>query len=166
MLALLVVLFIAELWVIVQVASAIGVLETVGLLIAITIIGVWLVKRQGVAVLGRLQRTLAEGRVPHRELVDGFLILAAGILLIPPGFITDAVGIALLVPPIRIGIRELLMRSFRKRSSIAVRVIDGFGRRVDYRDVESREPRSGDVRFSEPGQGGGPGTRRPPELER
>jgi UPF0716 protein FxsA len=166
MLALLVVLFIAELWVIVQVAFAIGVLETVGLLIAITIIGVWLVKRQGVAVLVRLQRTLAEGRVPHRELVDGFLILAAGILLIPPGFITDAVGIALLVPPIRIGIRELLMRSFRKRSSIAVRVIDGFGRRVDYRDVGSRESRSGDVRFPEPGQGGGPGTRQPPELER
>ena len=164
-LALLVVLFIAELWVIVQVASAIGVLQTVGLLIAITIIGVWLVKRQGVAVLGRLQRTLAEGRVPHREVVDGFLILAAGILLIPPGFITDAVGIALLVPPIRIGIRELLMRSFRRRSSFAVRVIDGFGRRVDYRDVESREARSGDVRFTEPGQGGGPGIRRPPELE-
>ena len=166
MLALLVVLFIAELWVIVQVASAIGVLETVGLLIAITIIGVWLVKRQGVAVLGRLQRTLAEGQVPHRELVDGFLILAAGVLLIPPGFITDAVGIALLVPPIRIGIRALLIRSFRRRSSIAVRVIDGFGKRVDYRDVESRESRSGDVRFSQPGQGGGPERRRPPELER
>ena len=153
MLALLVVLFIAELWVIVQVASAIGVLQTVGLLIAITIIGIWLVKRQGVAVLGRLQSTLAEGRVPHRELVDGFLILAAGILLIPPGFITDAVGIALLVPPIRIGIRALLMRSFRRRSSIAVRVIDGFGRRVDYRDVESRETWSGDVRFPRAGAG-------------
>ena len=92
MLALLVVLFIAELWVIVQVASAIGVLQTIGLLFAITIIGIWLVKRQGMAVLGRLQATIDQGRVPHRELVDGFLILAAGILLIPPGFITDAIG--------------------------------------------------------------------------
>ena len=156
MLALLVVLFIAELWVIVLVASAIGVLETVGLLIAITIIGIWLVKRQGVAVLGRLQNTIADGRVPHRELVDGFLILAAGVLLIPPGFITDAVGLALLLPPVRIGIRALLMRSFRRRGSFAVRVIDGFGRRVDYRDVESRESRSGDVRFPEPGTVVGP----------
>ena len=134
MLALLVVLFIAELWVMIQVASAIGVLQTIGLLFAITIIGIWLVKRQGMAVLGRLQATIAEGRVPHRELVDGFLILAAGILLIPPGFITDAIGLALLLPPVRMGIRALMMRSFRRRSSIAVRVIDGFGRRVDYRE--------------------------------
>ena len=156
MLALLVVLFIAELWVIVQVASAIGVLETIGLLFAITIVGIWLVKRQGVAVLGRLQRTIAEGRVPHRELVDGFLILVAGLLLIPPGFITDAVGLALLLPPVRIGIRALLMRSFGRKTSFTVRVIDGLGRRVDFRDVESRESRSGDGRFEEPGQGGEP----------
>jgi len=165
MLALLVVLFIAELWVIVQVASAIGVLETIGLLFAITIIGIWLVKRQGVAVLVRLQRTISEGRVPHRELVDGFLILAAGILLIPPGFITDAVGLALLLPPVRYGIRAMLMRSFRRRSSFAVRVIDGFGRRIDYRDVESRDAASRDVDHRSPGQGGEPGSRRPPELE-
>jgi UPF0716 protein FxsA len=171
MLALLVVLFIAELWVIVLVASAIGVLQTIGLLLVITIVGIWLVKRQGIALLGRLQTTIAEGRMPHRELVDGFLILAAGILLIPPGFITDAIGLALLLPPVRIGIRALLMRSFRRRSSVAVRVIDGFGRRVDYRDVESRESwqsggsSNGDAGFREPGQDGGPGSRRPPELE-
>jgi UPF0716 protein FxsA len=165
MLALLVVLFIAELWVMVQVASAIGLLQTVGLLIAITIVGIWVVKRQGVAVLGRLQNTIAEGKVPHRELVDGFLILAAGILLIPPGFITDAIGIALLLPPVRVGIRALFMRSLRRRGSLAVRVIDGFGRRVVYRDVESRETRSRDVTPDEWEQGGGPGSRQPPELE-
>ncbi len=165
MLALLVVLFIAELWVIIQVASAIGVLQTIGLLFAITIIGIWLVKRQGMAVLGRLQATIAEGRVPHRELVDGFLILAAGILLIPPGFITDAIGLALLLPPVRMGIRALMMRSFRRRSSIAVRVIDGFGRRVDYRDVGSRDVESRDVDLREQHQSDDAGPRRPPELE-
>jgi len=155
MLALLVVLFIAELWVMIQVASAIGVLETILLLIAITIVGIWVVKRQGVAVLVRLQNTIADGRVPHRELVDGFLILAAGILLIPPGFITDAVGIALLLPPVRAGIRAWFMRSLRRRGSIAVRVVDGFGRRIDYRDVSSRER----------DQGGGTAPGQPPELE-
>src|SRR5215470_4892451 len=133
MIALLVVLAIAELWVIVEVASAIGVLETIFLLFAITVIGIWLVKRQGLALLGRMRATIDQGRVPHRELVDGFLILAAGILLIPPGFITDAAGLLLLLPPVRYGIRAMLMRSFRRRSSFAVRVIDGFGRRVDYR---------------------------------
>ena len=101
-LALLVVLFIAELWVIVLVAESIGVLNTIGLLILISIVGVWLVKRQGLAVLDRVRTTLDQGRVPQREMVDGFLILLAGILLIPPGFITDAVGSA---PPAAAGAR-------------------------------------------------------------
>jgi UPF0716 protein FxsA len=165
MLALLVVLFIAELWVIIQVASAVGVLQTIALLFAITIVGIWVVKRQGMAVLARLQGTIAEGRVPHRELVDGFLILAAGILLIPPGFITDAIGLALLLPPVRMVIRALMMRSFRRRSSFAIRVIDGFGRRVDYRDVGSRDVGSSDLDLREQHQTDETGSRRPPELE-
>jgi len=155
MLALLVVLFIAELWVMVQVASLIGVLETILLLIGITIVGIWVVKRQGVATLLRLQNTIADGRAPHREVVDGFLILVAGILLIPPGFITDAVGIALLLPPVRAGIRAWFMRSLRRRGGLALRVVDGFGRRIDYRDVSSREREDG----------GGTTRGQPPELE-
>jgi UPF0716 protein FxsA len=167
MLALLVVLFIAEIWVIVVVASHIGVLETIGLLFLITVVGVWLVKRQGLALLGRLQTTIDQGRVPHRELVDGFLILVAGILLIPPGFITDAIGLLLLLPPVRMGIRALLMRGFRRRTSFAVRIVDGLGRRVDYRDVGSRDvgPRDpGNPRDTDPRDPGDLG--RPPELGR
>jgi UPF0716 protein FxsA len=158
MLALLVVLFIAELWVIAVVASHIGVAETILLLLAVTIVGVWLVKRQGVALLGRLQDTIDQGRVPHRELVDGFLILVAGVLLIPPGFITDVIGLALLLPPVRMVIRGMMMRSFRRRTSFAVRVIDGVGRRVDYRDVRSRDTGS-------PDPSDGPERRQPPELD-
>jgi UPF0716 protein FxsA len=167
MLALLVVLFIAEIWVIVVVASHIGVLETIGLLFLVTVIGVWLVKRQGVAVLGRLQATIDQGRVPHRELVDGFLILVAGILLIPPGFITDAIGLLLLLPPVRMGIRAMLMRSFRRRTSFAVRIVDGLGRRVDYRDVGSRDVGSRDPGNPPDGEPRDPGdVGRPPELGR
>jgi UPF0716 protein FxsA len=153
-----VVLFIAELWVIVLVAESIGVLNTIGLLIVISIVGVWLVKRQGLAVLDRVQRTINEGRVPQRELVDGFLIVAAGILLIPPGFITDAVGLLLLLPPVRALIRALLLRSLARRSTVAVRVM-GFNRwRTPYRDVESRD--------ASPPDGGPNSTNwRPPELD-
>src|SRR6266850_5362045 len=98
MFALLVVLFIAELWVLIQVAVHIGVLDTLALLVLLPVLGVWLVKRAGLAVLRRLHATLEAGGVPHREVIDGFLLLFAGFLLIVPGFITAAIGLLLLVP--------------------------------------------------------------------
>jgi UPF0716 family protein affecting phage T7 exclusion len=84
--------------------------------------------------------------------IDGFLLLFAGVLLIVPGFITDAVALLLLLPPVRIAARSLLLRSFTRRTSIAFRVVDGMGRRVDIRDVGYRD-------VSEP-------PRLPPELDR
>lgn len=139
MFALLVVLFIAELWVLVEVAVRIGVLETLALLVLMPIVGTWLVKRAGLTVFRRVQATLDAGGVPHREVVDGFLLLIAGVLLIVPGFITGAVGLVLLVPPIRFAVRTMLLRSFKQRTSFAVRIVDGVGRRVDIRDVRSRD---------------------------
>lgn len=157
MLALLVVLFIAELWVMVQVASAIGVLNTIALLILMPVLGIWLVKRAGLAVFRRLHTTLEAGGVPHRELIDGFLLLLAGVLLIVPGFITGAAGLLLVLPPVRIVVRSLLIRSFRKRTSFAFRMVDGMGRRVDIRRVgDVRDVGSRDI--TDP-------PRRPPELD-
>ena len=139
MFALLVVLFIAELWVLIQVAVHIGVLETAALLVLMPVLGIWLVKRAGLAVFRRVQTTLDAGGIPHREVVDGFLLLIAGVLLIVPGFITDAAGLLLLVPPVRIGVRTMLLRSFKRRTSFAFRIVDGMGRRIDIRDVRSRD---------------------------
>jgi UPF0716 protein FxsA len=139
MLALLIVLFIAELYVMVLVAGQIGVLNTVGLLIVIAVFGIWLVKRQGLAVLRRLRTTVDTGQVPHREVVDGFLILLAGLLLIPPGFITDAAGLLLLLPPVRALIRVWLYKGLLKKGSIAIRFVDGVAGRVDAFDVNSRD---------------------------
>ena len=139
MFALLVVLFIAELWVLIQVAVHIGVLETVALLVLMPVLGIWLVKRAGLAVFRRVQTTLDAGGIPHREVIDGFLLLIAGLLLIIPGFITDAMGLLLLVPPVRIGVRTMLLRSFKRRTSFAFRIVDGMGRRIDVRDVRSRD---------------------------
>src|ERR1700752_1264173 len=112
MLALVIVLLIAELWVMVQVASAIGALNTVALLVLMPIIGIWLVKRAGLAVFRRLHATIEAGRAPHKEMVDGFLLLIAGVLLIIPGLITAAVALLLLLPPVRIAVRSMLYRSF------------------------------------------------------
>jgi UPF0716 protein FxsA len=145
------VLFIAELWVMVQVAVRIGVLETIALLVLMPVLGIWLVKRAGLAVFRRLHATLEAGGIPHKEVIDGFLLLFAGLLLIVPGFITGAVGLLLLLPPVRIAVRSMLLRSFKQRTSFAFRVVDNVGRRVDIRDVRSRD-------ISE-----SPG--RPPELE-
>ncbi|HEV3227566.1 MAG TPA: FxsA family protein [Acidimicrobiales bacterium] len=139
MLALVVVLFIAELWVIVEVALRIGVLETIVLLLVMPFIGVWLVKRAGLHVLGRLRTTVDSGRTPHKELVDGFLVLMAGLLFIVPGFITDAMGLVLLFPPTRVVVRSMLIRSVTRRTSFAFRMVDGMGRRVDIQDVRSRD---------------------------
>src|SRR5438105_3912014 len=101
MFALLVVLVIAELWVLIQVAVHFGALNTLALLVLMPMLGIWLVKRSGLAVVRRLQATLDAGGVPHREVMDGFLLLFAGFLLIVPGFITGAIGLLLLVPPVR-----------------------------------------------------------------
>ena len=122
MLPILVVLFIAipfaELYVLLQVGHAIGVLDTLALLILVSIVGAWLAKREGLGVLRRMQRALNEGRVPGTELVDGFLILLAAALMLTPGFLTDIVAIFLLLPPVRAVVRRELRRRFARRIEI------------------------------------------------
>jgi len=106
---------IVELAIIIQVGSYLGVWPTIGLLIAISVGGAWLVKWQGISTLRRVQAELAAGRVPTRQLVDGALIILAGALMLTPGFLTDVFGILLLIPPTRIAVRSAVMRRFRGR---------------------------------------------------
>lgn len=114
-LALLVVVPILELAVFIKVSEAIGILDAVGVLILVSLVGVWIVKRQGLAIVARIRAELQAGRAPASALVDGLLVLAAGVLLVFPGFVTDAAGLALLVPPARSGTRRLLARRFERR---------------------------------------------------
>jgi UPF0716 protein FxsA len=142
LLFLLVALPIAELAVLVQVASATSVLDTIGLLILVSIVGVWLAKRAGLGVIARMRETQAKGEVPSRELVDGGLILLAAGLLVLPGFITDVVGILLLLPPVRAGVRTLVLRRLRNSSNIVIAGGRGRGTTqggVEVWDVESWE---------------------------
>jgi UPF0716 protein FxsA len=122
LLLLLIAIPVAEIWVIVQVAHHIGILETLVLLLAVSGTGAWLLKQQGLATWRRLQDTMQRGEMPTQEAADGALILLGGALLLTPGFITDAVGLILILPPTRGGLKGLVRRGLhrwaRRRVSI------------------------------------------------
>ena len=101
---------IAELYVILKIGDLIGILPTLALLVADSLLGAWLMRSQGRAVWNRFQETMQAGRVPHREVFDGVLVIFGGAFLITPGFLTDIVGVVLLLPPTRSLFRRWLIR--------------------------------------------------------
>jgi UPF0716 protein FxsA len=123
MLLPLVILFIvvpiAELAVIIQVGQAIGVWWTIGLLVADSILGSVLMRSQGRAAWRRFNAAVQEGRVPAREVLDGALVVFGGLLLLTPGFLTDVLGLALLIPPTRALVRRVLVRRLERRMVMA-----------------------------------------------
>jgi UPF0716 protein FxsA len=123
--ALLVIVPIVELFVFVQVAEWIGGVEALLLLLAISLLGFWLVKAQGVAVYRRFRGDLAEQRVPGRPIVDGLLVFSGGVLLLVPGFVTAIVGLVLLIPPTRVPIREHLIRRWTRTARAYVQTSPG-----------------------------------------
>jgi UPF0716 protein FxsA len=106
---------IAELYVIIKVGEAIGLVATLALLVADALLGSLLLRQQGRAAWVRFNRALAENRLPHKEVFDGVLIIMGGALLLTPGFLTDVVGLILLIPPTRAAVRALAARRVRRR---------------------------------------------------
>lgn len=90
-----------ELYVLIKVGSLIGPLATIGLSILSAILGAWLVRQQGFGVLMRVREAMDRGEVPALEMMDGALLLVAGLMLLLPGFLTDIAGFLLMVPPLR-----------------------------------------------------------------
>jgi UPF0716 protein FxsA len=111
---------IAELAVVIQVGQAIGVWWTIALLIADSILGSVLMRAQGRAAWRRFNETLHAGRVPAREVVDGGLVMFGGLLLLTPGFITDILGLLLLIPPTRAVVRRVLQRRIAARMTVSM----------------------------------------------
>ena len=127
---LLVILFvlvpIAEIYVIIQVGQEIGALWTVLILIADSLIGARLLSWQGRRAWASFQEALVAGRMPHREVLDGVLIILGGAFLLTPGFLTDIVGLLLLLPPTRAAFRRLLTRMMLRPSRLGwARVVVG-----------------------------------------
>ncbi len=158
MVAVLAILFlvvpIVELAVIVKVAGVFGLGSTLLLLIAVSVVGAWLVKREGIGVIRRVRATLDQGELPHREVLDGALILLAGVLMLTPGFVTDVLGLVLLFPPTRLAVRTALLGRFKRQ--LHVRVISGVSGGAGWGRVH-------DVRGQDVSDGA-PGDR--PELDR
>jgi UPF0716 protein FxsA len=121
---------IVELYVIVQVGQEIGVLSTLGLLVALSVSGAWLLRQQGTATWRRLQAALQRGEMPTREVTDGALILLGGALLLTPGFITDALGLLLLVPVTRAFVKGAARRSLGRMAATRFGPAGVAGRRV------------------------------------
>ncbi|RJK93162.1 FxsA family protein [Vallicoccus soli] len=105
-----------EVYLIVQVGQAVGAWTTVALLLAISALGAWVVRREGRRAWRGLQAALRGGRAPERELADGAMVLVGGTLLLTPGFLTDAVGVLLVLPPTRALLRGALLRWLARRA--------------------------------------------------
>lgn len=141
----------AELYVILAVGDAIGVIWTIVLLAADSLLGTVLLRSQGRSAWRRFNEALQSGRMPHREVQDGVAIIFGAAFLITPGFLTDVVGLLLLIPPTRAVIRRWAGHLIARRMTARVAAHGGSARRGDGRpsgdyDVEgtaSEQPRSG-----------------------
>jgi UPF0716 protein FxsA len=98
-----------EIGVLIQVGGIIGTLPTLAIIILTAISGAYLVRAQGLATAQSAQRTLSKGQVPLAEVFDGVCLFASGLLLLTPGFVTDAVGGVLLIPVFRHWLRGVLV---------------------------------------------------------
>lgn len=107
-----------ELFLLIRLGKAIGAPGTILVIVITGFLGAGLAKREGLRALERIQWALNRGEMPARELMDAFLILAAGLVLITPGLITDAAGFLLLVPHFRAWVRLVLVRHFKRRLHI------------------------------------------------
>jgi UPF0716 protein FxsA len=112
---------ITELYVIYLVGDAIGIWPTLLLLAADSVLGSLLLRSQGRAVWARFNEALAAGRVPRREVMDGVLVIFGGAFLITPGFLTDLLGLILLIPPTRAVVRRFVVRRLGRRVEIGMR---------------------------------------------
>ncbi|MDO9543010.1 MAG: FxsA family protein [Kiritimatiellia bacterium] len=106
---------IIELAVLLKLHAVAGLGNTLAIVIITGFVGAFLARAQGIMVLTQIRRDLAEGRMPAPRLMDGVLILIAGVLLITPGLITDTVGFLLLIPAVRSIIRTWLRRKLEEK---------------------------------------------------
>ena len=135
-----------EIWVLISVGSQIGAVATIGATFATAVIGTILMRNQGLTTLNRVREGLDRNEIPLKPAFDGACQLVAGVLLLTPGFITDAVGLALFVP----FIRTLLMAWIVSRANISVVMKTGGHKEAsssqrydvegDYREVPPDQP--------------------------
>jgi UPF0716 protein FxsA len=112
---------IIEIAVFIEVGGQIGLWPTIGIVILTAIIGTAMLRQQGISILFRIQENLNANRMPVRELFDGVCLVAAGALLLTPGFVTDAMGFLLFIPPLRQAIATYIGRHMLARAEVHIR---------------------------------------------
>lgn len=147
--SLIIVLPFVELWVIIQVSHSAGVLPTIALLIAISVVGTSMIKREGLKVYREFTAAIARGQEPSTQVVHGVCLLAAGVFMLAPGFISDAVALLLLLPPTRRIIARVVLRGSRSRITVirathSGPIVETRGHLGSSRDVIDVEPNEGD----------------------
>ena len=143
-----VVLPLVELCLVLLLGQYLGIAWTLVFIIGTGILGTWLARTQGLSTYQRIQQQLSQGRMPTDSLIDGALILLAGVLLITPGVLTDLVGILLMIPPSRILFRRWLIAWFKRNFKIQTLVsgprpsgdgvVDSYATQNSGETVESR----------------------------
>jgi UPF0716 protein FxsA len=108
---------IVEIYILVQVGQEIGALPTIGLLILDSVLGAWLMRREGRRAWAALQQSLHEGRMPTKELIDGALVLIGGTLLLTPGLASDVIGFLFVLPFTRPLVRRFVVAFAMKRAA-------------------------------------------------
>ncbi|MCG6901546.1 MAG: FxsA family protein [Rhodobacter sp.] len=124
----------------IQVGGAIGLWPTLGIVVLTAILGTWLVRNQGIHAMSQLRSSFSELRDPTEPLAHGAMILFSGALLLTPGFFTDTVGFALLIPPVRAAV----YRYIRARVKVQSFTVEGGHPRAPHRET-NREPSGGTV---------------------
>ncbi len=122
-----------EIYLLLQVGAIVGALPTIFLVVFTAALGSWLLKRQGFATLQRFQASLAQGEIPAYEMIEGPIIVLGGILLLTPGFMTDLLGFACLVPSLRRRIARYVLENhiiqavggFRQATTTEHNVLEG-----------------------------------------
>jgi UPF0716 protein FxsA len=104
-----------ELYLLIKIGGVIGVVPTIAIVIGTGVLGAWLARWQGLAVLRRISDEMAAGRLPTDALIDGLLILVAAAVLLTPGLLTDTLGFVLLVPPSRAFVRKVVAAAIARR---------------------------------------------------
>jgi UPF0716 protein FxsA len=148
LLAFFVILPLVELCLVLLLGQYLGIAWTLTFIIGTGILGTWLARTQGLSTYRRIQQELSQGRMPTDSLIDGALILLAGVLLISPGVLTDLVGILLMIPPTRVLFRRQLIAWFKRNFKIQTLVsaprasgdgvVDSYATESNGETVESR----------------------------
>lgn len=141
---LLLIVPIIEISVFIAIGDRIGVFYTVMMILLTALIGSILLRIEGFRILGQIQKDVAAGKIPTKELSNGVMILIAGVLLLTPGFVTDAIGFLLFLPPVRAAIRVFFISRIKfKGASASAGFGTGFGNSQSGRPGQSTNNQTG-----------------------